>query len=113
MDKILNYLRIKKNTDFQKIFNRGKRVFSPCITLLYFPSDKLSMGIAVSKKHGKAHVRNRVKRLAREAFRNTCGELNENYSVIILPKVADKYVYSEFERSLFSCFKKVNSCAKS
>ena len=108
----MKYYRIKKNTDFQRIFNRGKRVFSPCITLLYFPSDKLSMGIAVSKKHGKAHTRNRVKRLAREAFRNTCDNLSENYSVIILPKVAENYSYREFESSLISCFKKVNSCAK-
>ena len=109
----MKYLRIKKNTDFQKLFNRGKRVFSPCITLLYFPSDTLSMGIAVSKKHGKATTRNRIKRLAREAFRNTCGQLENSYSVIILPKIADKYTYKDFEKSLLSCFKKVNTCAKS
>ena len=108
----MKYLRIKKNTDFQRVFNRGKRVFSPCITLLYFPSNTLSMGVAVSKKHGKATVRNRIKRLAREAFRKTCGALEGNYSVIILPKVAESYSYSGFESSLLSCFKKVNACAK-
>ena len=70
------------------------------------------MGIAVSKKHGKANVRNRIKRLAREAFRSTCGTLQASYSVIILPKIAQSYSYSDFESSLLSCFKKVNACAK-
>ncbi|MDE6442679.1 MAG: ribonuclease P protein component [Clostridia bacterium] len=108
----MNYLRIKKNTDFQKLFNRGKRVFSPSLTLLYFPSAKMSMGIAVSKKHGKAFKRNRIKRLIRASFDNTCKTLNRNYSVIVLPRVAEEYSYSAFEQSFLSCFKKVNACAK-
>lgn len=108
----MNYLRIKKNTDFQKLFNRGKRVFSPCLTVLYFPSKDLRMGVAVSKKHGKATKRNRIKRLVRAAFSATSVKLEENYSFIILPKVAEKYEYKAFEKSLSSCFKKVNECAK-
>ena len=108
--KWVNYLRIKKNTDFQKHFNRGKRVFSPCLTLLYFPSKTMSMGIAVSKKHGKATKRNRIKRLLRAAFSSTCVNLEKNYSIIILPKVAEEYSYKSFEKSFLSCFKKVNSC---
>ena len=70
------------------------------------------MGIAVSKKHGKATVRNRIKRLIREAFRKTSSKLEKNYSVIIIPRVAESYSYSDFESSLLSCFKKVNSCSK-
>ena len=58
------------------------------------------MGVAVSKKHGKAHVRNRVKRLARAAFDANCTLLEKNYSIIILPKVAGEYTYKGFENSL-------------
>ena len=69
------------------------------------------MGVAVSKKHGKAHVRNRVKRLARAAFEAKCTLLEKNYSIIILPKVAEEYTYKGFENSLKLCFGKINECA--
>ncbi|MDE7453411.1 MAG: ribonuclease P protein component [Clostridia bacterium] len=108
----MNYLKIKKNSDFQKIFNRGKRVFSPCITLLYFPSKNIGIGIAVSKKHGKAVKRNRIKRLLRAAFANTLSALEKPYNVIIIPKVAEEYSLKNFEKGLLSCFKKVNECGK-
>ena len=106
----MNYLRIKKNTDFQKLFKRGKRVFSPTLTLIYFPSDKPRMGVAVSKKHGKAVKRNRIKRLVRESFSRNVGKVNRSYSYIILPKVADSYTFEGFEKSLISCFKRINAC---
>lgn len=104
----MKYYRIKKNTDFQKLFKKGKKVFSPYLTLLYFPSDKLKMGVAVSKKHGKAVERNRIKRLLRAAFSDNCQSLTGNYSVILLPKVRESYSYREFADGLKLCFKKIN-----
>ena len=109
----MKYLRIKKNADFQKLFNKGKKVFSPNITLLYFSAHKLSMGVAVSKKHGKAVVRNRIKRLLRAAFAETLDLLEKNYAVILVPKVGGEYTFEAFKRSLKICFKKVNECGKS
>lgn len=109
----MNYLRIKKNADFQKLFQRGKKVFSPDITLLYFPSKYLSMGLAVSKKHGKAVQRNRIKRLLRAVFAANCGGLDKPYSVILIPKTGGNHTYKAFEKSLLICFKKLKECPKS
>ncbi|MGN0817469.1 MAG: ribonuclease P protein component [Candidatus Coproplasma sp.] len=105
----MNYVRLKKNTDFQKLFRRGKRVFSPCITLLYVPSDRQIMGIALSKKHGKAVKRNRIKRLIRAAYDKNVAILSENFSIVVMPKVQEEYSFEEIEKSLLTCFKRLNS----
>lgn len=106
------YYKIKKNKDFQKLFTKGKRAFSPALTLVYAPSDKVRMGVCVGKKHGKAVLRNRIKRLVRAAFSSKVCELSKPYSFVILPKVKDEYSLSDFEKSLDICFKREQLCHK-
>ena len=102
----MRYVRIKKNTEFQKIFTKAKRAFSAKLTLLYFPSEKMKMGICVSKKHGNSVTRNRVKRLLREIFRLKEDKLKQNYSYVLLPKVAESYDYRALERDFLYLVKK-------
>ncbi len=106
----MKYNRIKKNEQFNRLFKKGKRVFSRDLTIVYRPSNKLEMGLAVSKKHGGAVKRNRIKRLIRQAFYNTSDQFEGTYSVIIIPKVCESYSLKQFEQSISSCIKKVNSC---
>ncbi len=103
----MKYERIKKNTDIQRLFRRGTRAFSRSLTVLYAPSESLKMAVIVSKKHGKAVKRNRIKRLLRQAFYNTCNLLEFPACVVLMPKVAEEYSLAEFEKSLKSCFKKM------
>lgn len=70
------------------------------------------MGIAVSKKHGKAVQRNRIKRLLRAAFTETSNILSKPYDIILIPKVMDNYSFLSFKDSLSICFKKVNEWQK-
>lgn len=96
----MKYYKLKKQADFQKIFDKGKRAFSPSITVLYRKSDKMTMGISVGKRHGKAVQRNRIKRLLREAFRQNVHRIQGNYSLVIVPKVLDEYSLKTFEKHL-------------
>lgn len=101
----MHYLRLKKNGDFQKLFKKGKRVFSAELTIIYSPCKSGTvMGVALSKKHGKAVKRNRIKRLIRAAFNDSFFHLTGNYSMVILPKVKEEYSYKAFCKSLISCF---------
>ena len=96
----LKYYRLKKQSDFQKIFKKGKRGFSPSLTVLYTPSKIMTMGISIGKKHGKSVKRNRIKRLLREAFRATQGEMKGTYSIVLLPKVSEEYSLQLYVRHL-------------
>ncbi len=102
----MNYQRVKKQADFQRIFNKGKRAFSSTLTVLYRPAEKTSMGISVGKRHGKSVERNRVKRLLREAFRLNVERIEGNYAFILVPKVKEEYSFHAFERDLQWIIKK-------
>ena len=100
------YSRLKKNNDFQKLFSRGKKAFSPALILLYMPAKQTMLGVCVSKKHGKSVTRNRIKRLLREAFRKVCPQIKGQYAFILLPKQAEEYTLAGFEKSLRTALKR-------
>ena len=96
----MKYFRLKKQADFQRLFKNGKRAFSPSLTVVYRPSKDMKMGISIGKKHGKSVMRNRIKRLIREAFRATQGQMKGKYTLVIIPKVSDGYSYHTFLQHL-------------
>ena len=50
----MKYARLKKNTDIQRLFKKGKKAYSRELTAVYSPSAELKMAVIVSKIHGKA-----------------------------------------------------------
>lgn len=100
------YTRLKKNSDFQKLFARGKKIFSPALIVLYMPAKETRLGLCVSKKHGKSVKRNRIKRLLRESFRKVSDQIKGNYAFVVIPKQADEYTFAAFERSFLTALKK-------
>ena len=96
----MQYNRLKKQTDFQKLFHKGKRAHTATLSIVYRPSEKMTMGISVGKKHGKSVQRNRIKRLLREAFRATQSEIQGTYAIVLIPKVCEEYSVKNFEKQL-------------
>ena len=93
-------IRLKKEKDFVAVFNKGKRIYSKDLTLIYLPKESIKVGFAVSKKHGKSVVRNKIKRLLRESFRSFLPKIEQNFFFVFLPKISDEYSLEKFKSSM-------------
>jgi ribonuclease P protein component len=102
----MEYARIKKNNEFQKIFSKGKRGYASRLTVVYSPEKGVKMGICVGKKHGNSVTRNRIKRLLREVFRKNLPALKDNYNYVLVPKAAEEYSYAVLEKEFLYIVKK-------
>ena len=99
--------RLKKEKDFKLVFNKGKRLYSSSLTLVYLPSKELKVGSAVSKKHGGSVQRNRIKRLLRESFRSFIPSLEgQNFFFVFIPKVKEQYTLQDYLQNMAYILKK-------
>lgn len=77
--------------------------------MLYIRSDQLKIGYSVSKKHGHAVVRNRIKRLLRAAAREVFKDYETPLYIVFMPKKSDEYSYDEFLKDMRSAYNKITS----
>lgn len=81
--------RLKKNEEFKKVYAKGTSVVTPFLVMYYLkngmPINRL--GISVSKKVGNSVIRNRAKRLIKEAFRLSDIPLKNGYDLVIIARV--------------------------
>ncbi|MFA4964805.1 MAG: ribonuclease P protein component [Thermoleophilia bacterium] len=84
--------RLSRSSDFQRIYRQGSSTASRFLVLYSFrrPADAGAegprLGLSVSKKLGGAVVRNRVKRLLREAYQGCAGHLAEEYDLVVIAR---------------------------
>ena len=87
----MKIVSIKENSDFKRLYYRGKSVVSKRI-VLYYRKNRFGynrLGLTVSPKIGCAVVRNRVRRLLKENYRILQG-LSEGFDIVIVARNSSK-----------------------
>src|SRR5699024_2737062 len=81
--------RIKRNEEFQRIFNAGKSFANRELVIYYIKKNHQThfrVGLSVGKKIGNAVMRNQIKRYLREAFISLEDKINQDLDIIIIAR---------------------------
>ncbi|WP_071393110.1 ribonuclease P protein component [Bacillus tuaregi] len=109
--------RVKKNTDFQEVFKKGKSVANRqfvVYTLKKHEQKHFRIGLSVSKKVGNAVTRNRIKRYIRQAFHEFDGFIHNDIDYIIIARRPTAEMdFSEIQKSLTHVLKLAKVFVKS
>ncbi|MHB8160678.1 MAG: ribonuclease P protein component [Thermoleophilia bacterium] len=111
--------RLTRSADFQRVYRQGKSVAGRQAVLYYFErvseseEDASRLGVSVSKKVGGAVVRNQVKRVLKEIFRELQERTAPNYDYVIiarhgLPDFLEKNRHEEVVAMITDLFRRAN-----
>lgn len=101
---------IKESKDFDKILKK-KNQFTSKFTYIYINENDLNkyrFGICVSKKLGKAVIRNKIKRRIKDIIDKSKLQFNNKDYIIILKKSAKDAKYLELKEDIINLLKKIN-----
>ena len=83
---------LKKNRDFQKVYNNGKSLANSYLVMYVMDNglEKNRLGISVSKKVGNSIVRHRLTRLVRESYRLSEEHFRCGIDIIVIARTSAK-----------------------
>lgn len=85
---------LNKNSDFRRLYGRGKSAVHPVLVTYSMKNrgHKLRFGITAGKKVGNAVLRNRARRIIREAFRQLSEEVVPGYDIVFVARAKTAHV---------------------
>ncbi len=89
-------ITLKRNNDFRRLYAKGRSYAGP-VLVTYVMKNRcrtVRIGITTSKKIGKAVIRNRSRRVIREAFRMISEEVRPGYDLVFVARGKTPYVKS-------------------
>jgi ribonuclease P protein component len=100
--------RLLRRVDFQRVYSEGAKVPGPYFLLFYLRREEAGpcrIGLTASRKVGNAVVRNRAKRLLREAVRRNWDAAPEGYDCVLhvrtrMPEASYAEVEAEVLRTM-------------
>lgn len=102
--------RLRANRQFQQVYKQGQSFAEGLVVLYVLRSPDLTLrqaGFSVSKKVGKAVVRNHVKRRLRESYRLLLPELQGGYwAVFVARRRAADADFSQMDRAVRGVLKR-------
>lgn len=119
----LNFSKLQRllaRREFREVYQRGRKFVGHRLAFFYILESPRSprLGITITKKWGKAHDRNRFKRVVREGFRRSYPELNTGLTLNVHPRegyknLSAEEVTMELKRLSDSCVQTKSESAKS